>query len=72
MTEPSTNSARIAEEYIRLGGKRRLKLDDNIVSTRQWEDEPQEAAAFWEENVASLPDDQRREIEGNLPNINPD
>jgi hypothetical protein len=44
MTEPSTETARLANEYVRLGGKRKLKLDDNIVSTRLWDDEPQEAA----------------------------
>jgi hypothetical protein len=71
MTEPSTETARLAKEYVRLGGKRKLKLDDNIVGTRLWEDEPEEAAEFWRSEIETLPDERRREVEANLPNMNP-
>jgi hypothetical protein len=71
MTGLSTEAARLAEEYVRLGGKRRAKLDDNIVDTRLWEDEPDEAAAFWRDRIDSLPESERREVETNLPHINP-
>ncbi|WP_037088578.1 hypothetical protein [Neorhizobium vignae] len=71
MTGPSTEAARLAEEYLRLGGKRKAKLDDNIVDTRLWDDEPDEAAAFWRAQIDSLPESKRREVETNLPNMNP-
>ena len=71
MTKPSTEAARLAEEYVRLGGKRKAKLDDNIVSTRIWDDEPAEAAEFWRDQIENLPEEKRREVETNLPNINP-
>ncbi len=35
------NSAQeLAEEYLRLGGKRLLVMDDNILSTNSWEADP--------------------------------
>jgi len=33
----------LAEEYLRLGGKRLLVMDDNILSTNSWEADPPEA-----------------------------
>ncbi|MGF9567089.1 hypothetical protein AAIH70_26665 [Neorhizobium sp. BT27B] len=64
-----TPSLLLAEEYIRLGGKRRAKVDDNIVSTRDWEGDTQEAAAFWNEKIQPLEDKSRREVELHLPSI---
>ncbi len=64
-----TPSLRLAEEYLRLGGRRRAKVDDNIVSTRKWEDEPATASAFWKENIEPLDEKQRREVELHLPSI---
>ena len=49
-----TKAAELAKEYQRLGGKRLAKMDDNIISTRKWEDEPAEASAFWKEIVEVL------------------
>lgn len=72
MTTPQTNAAQLAADYLKLGGTRRGKLDDNIVDTRQWEDEPEEAAIFWNERIQSLPDERRREVETNLPTMNSD
>ena len=65
-----TASLKLAEEYMRLGGRRRAKVDDNIVSTRQWEDEPAEANAFWKENIEPMDVRQRQEVELHLPSIN--
>lgn len=42
-----TETRKLAEEYLRLGGRRKSKIDDNIVNTRLWEDEPAEASKFW-------------------------
>jgi hypothetical protein len=64
-----TPSLKLAEEYLRLGGRRRAKVDDNIVSTRLWEDDPTEAAAFWKEEVEPLDAKQRQEVEVHLPSI---
>jgi len=60
----------IADEYMRLGGHRRAVVDDNIVSTRSWEADTPEAAAFWKERVETLDKDSRRQVELFLPTIN--
>ena len=72
LDEEKTPSLKLAEEYLSLGGTRRAKVDDNIVSTRKWEDEPAEAKAFWEEKIEPLDDKQRQEIEIYLPSISDD
>ena len=72
MTTPQTNAAQLAADYVKLGGTRRGKLDDNIVSTRKWDDEPREAAAFWDEHIEPMPDERRYEVETNLPTMNSD
>ena len=64
-----TPSLKLAEEYLRLGGSRRAKVDDNIVSTRKWESEPPEAETFWKENVEPMDDKRRQEVEVHLPSI---
>jgi hypothetical protein len=64
-----TLSHQIAMEYLRLGGRRLAKVDDNIVSTRTWEDEPAEAAQFWEKQVKPLDEKAQREIILYLPSI---
>lgn len=65
-----TESKKLAEEYLRLGGRRKAKVDDNIVSTRIWDDEPAEADAYWSENIAPLDGKRRREVELLLPSMN--
>lgn len=70
--DEKTPSLKLAEEYLSLGGTRRAKVDDNIVSTRKWEDEPAEAKAFWEEKIESLDQKQRQEVEIHLPSISDD
>ena len=67
---PVTKSKVLAEEYLKLGGKRRSKIDDNITKVRSWEDEPEEAERFWRERVAVLGDKERRDVEFYLPDIN--
>ncbi len=62
-----THSLNLAEEYMRLGGRRRANVDDNIISTRRWEDEPAEAEAFWAENIAPLDAGQRQQVVLHLP-----
>lgn len=64
-----TPSLILAEEYLRLGGRRLAKVDDNIVSTRQWNNEPAEAAAFWKDKIEPMDEKQRREVELHLPSI---
>lgn len=70
MIEPETNAAELAANYVKLGGTRMGMLDDNIIDTRKWEDEPEEASAFWNDRIQCLPDDKRREVETNLPTMN--
>jgi hypothetical protein len=65
-----TRSLRIAKEYLRLGGHRRSKIDDNITTVRQWEKDPPEAERFWQEQVQSLSATDRKQVEDFLPSIN--
>ncbi|MFK0334392.1 hypothetical protein ACIQUB_25100 [Rhizobium sp. NPDC090275] len=64
------SSKQLADEYIRLGGRRVAVIDDNLGSSRDWEGDPPEAAEFWKERVASLSDRERRDVETFLPSLN--
>lgn len=64
-----TPSQRLAKEYLRLGGGRRVKIDDNIVYARRWDDEPTMASSFWKEHIEPLKEHHRREVEMHLPSI---
>jgi len=68
--DTETRSLRIAKEYLRLGGHRRSKIDDNITTVRQWEKDPPEAERFWQEQVQSLSTADRKQVEDFLPSIN--
>ncbi|MBR0557073.1 hypothetical protein J5J10_15400 [Ciceribacter sp. L1K23] len=68
----TTKSKVLAEEYMRLGGKRLAKIDDNITKVRKWEDDPPAAEQFWQEHIAVLDDKGRRDVEFYLPDINAD
>lgn len=70
--DAQTPSLRLAEEYLRLGVRRRVKVDDNIVSTRKWDDEPAMASSFWREHIEPLDEKQRREVKLHLPSISDD
>lgn len=63
-------TADLAKEYLRLGGGRLSKIDDNQVSTRKWRHETPEAEAFWDEHIAPLPEKRREEVMTYLPSIN--
>jgi hypothetical protein len=65
-----TSTAQLAEKYVRLGGGRLAKIDDNQVSTRQWKHGTREAEAFWNEEIAPLDEKRRDEVITHLPTIN--
>ncbi|MCV9967476.1 hypothetical protein OIU34_37225 [Pararhizobium sp. BT-229] len=70
MSATGNRSKDLAAEYIKLGGKRRAVLDDNLVSTREWAEDTAQAEAFWRDEVESLPDAERKDVEKFLPGIN--
>lgn len=70
MTTTGNRSKDLATKYIRLGGKRRAVLDDNLVSTREWVEDTAEAKAFWRDKIECLPDPERKDVEKFLPGIN--
>jgi hypothetical protein len=65
-----TEGRQLAEEYLRLGGKRRVKIDDNQQTVRAWEEDPPAAEHFWHDRVEALEMRRRREVEFFLPSIN--
>ncbi|CAN7680672.1 MULTISPECIES: hypothetical protein [Rhizobium] len=65
-----TEGRRLAEEYLRLGGKRRVKIDDNQQTVRAWEADPPAAEQFWHDRVEGLEARRRKEVEFFLPSIN--
>ncbi|EJC83506.1 hypothetical protein Rleg4DRAFT_6748 [Rhizobium leguminosarum bv. trifolii WSM2297] len=69
-SDTETPSLKLAKEYLSLGGRRRSKIDDNITSVRQWEEDPPEAERFWKERVETLSKDKRKLVEDFLPTIN--
>lgn len=70
--DESTRSAQLVDRYLALGGRRKVAADDNALSVRLWEDEPAGAAKFWDEEIATLPEDRRKEILSLLPSISGD
>lgn len=63
-------SKKLADEYIRLGGRRVAVIDDNLGSSRDWRDDPPEADQFWHRHIAVLSDEDRRDVETFLPSLN--
>ena len=63
-------SKNLAEEYLRLGGRRLAVIDDNLGSSRDWKGDPPEAARFWKEQIACLSDREKRDVQTFLPSIN--
>jgi hypothetical protein len=63
-------SKALADEYRSLGGRRVAVIDDNLGSSRDWDGDPPEAAKFWNERVASLPEREKRDVETFLPSLN--
>jgi hypothetical protein len=68
-SDEKTRSLSLAEEYLRLGGSRLAKVDDNVVNTRKWDSEPPEAEAFWKENVEPMVEKGRQHVEVHIPSI---
>jgi hypothetical protein len=65
------STAELAATYLRLGGGRLAKIDDNHVSTRLWEHETRVAEAFWNEHIAPLDEKRLNDVLLHLPTINP-
>ncbi|HZG29677.1 hypothetical protein SAMN05421890_0683 [Ensifer adhaerens] len=65
-----TPSHELAMAYLKLGGRRRAVMDDNVTDTRKWEPDLPEAEQFWQTHIASLPEAERRQVEQHLPSIN--
>lgn len=65
-----TETRKLAEEYLRLGGTRQVMIDDNKTFVRQWEHEPEEAEAFWQKNIENLDDERRDGVAFFLPSVN--
>ena len=67
-----TQTRRLAEEYLRLGGTRQVMIDDDKTFVRQYQDDPPAAKAFWLENIAGLDEDTLEDVEFILPSVNSD
>ena len=67
-----TETRKLAEEYMLLGGTRQVMIDDNKTFIRQYENEPDEAERFWQERIASLEQARREDVEFFLPSVNSD
>jgi hypothetical protein len=63
-------SKALADEYRSPVGRRVAVIDDNLGSSRDWDGDPPEAAKFWNERVASLPEREKRDVETFLPSLN--
>lgn len=69
---PSTHAAELVQRYLDLGGQRKSVVDDNLISTRLWDDEPQAAADFWDREIEPLSGHARDEIKSLLPSVSGD
>ena len=70
MSTTGNRSKDLAAKYIRLGGKRRSVLDDNLVSIREWAEDTAEAKVSRRDKIECLPDHERKDVEKFLPGIN--
>jgi hypothetical protein len=66
----NTTASDFAKEYLRLGGKRKVVTDDNKISIRLWDEEPEKAESFWATYIQPLERKKREEVETLLPSIN--
>ena len=67
-----TETRKLAEEYMLLGGTRQVMIDDNKTFVRQYDTEPEEAERFWQDRIAVLDKERRDDVEFFLPSINSD
>lgn len=65
-----TESRKLAEEYLSLGGTRQVMIDDNKTFVRQWDNEPPEAEHFWQQKIQVLDGERMKDVEFFLPSIN--
>lgn len=65
-----TPTRKLAEEYMALGGTRQVMIDDNKTFVRQYDNEPAEAEAFWQEHIATLDRARMEDVEFFLPSVN--
>lgn len=70
MSTTGNRSKDLATKYIRIGGKRRSVLDDNLVSIREWAEDTAEAKVSQRDKIECLPDLERKDVEKFLPGIN--
>jgi len=70
ISELRTHALELAETYRRLGGTRLAKMDDDIIDTRIWDEEPYEASEFWREQVEVLDDKAQAEVVSHLKSLN--
>jgi hypothetical protein len=68
--DTDTPSHKTAKEYVRLGGRRLAKIDDNIVSTRSWEGDPVAVAAC-QALIEPLDEQKRQEVIVHKRRVNP-
>jgi len=67
-----TETRKLAEEYMRLGGTRQVMIDDNKTFVRQYDSEPEAAGAFWDDKIAVLEEVRMKDVEFFLPSVNSD
>jgi len=67
-----TETRKLAEEYMLLGGTRQVMIDDNKTFVRQYDGEPEEAERFWQEKIEVLEKSRRDDVEFFLPSVNSD
>ncbi|MDR6101344.1 hypothetical protein QE369_001522 [Agrobacterium larrymoorei] len=67
-----TETRKLAEEYMLLGGTRQVMIDDNKTFVRQYDNEPEEAERFWQERIATLDKERIADVEFFLPSVNSD
>lgn len=62
-------SKALADQYLALGGRRVAVINDNLGSSRDWHRDPPDAAAFLNERIGVLSDQERRDVETFLPSL---
>lgn len=67
-----TETRKLAEEYMLLGGTRQVMIDDNKTFVRQYDNEPEEAERFWQEKIEVLEKARKDDVEFFLPSVNSD
>ena len=61
----------LAIEYRRLGGKREVRIQGETIHMNTWKPELRAAELFWDEKIATLPQEQRNAVARCLAEILP-